>query len=58
MENIESLSKFYGSRMGVHEEELLKIVKEETKRILEDLRKIINVYNKMIHEKNLSQDLW
>ena len=33
-------------------------MKEEIKRIIEDLKTMLKVYNQMVHEKNLSQELW
>ena len=43
--------------MDTHEQELLQIMKMETLRMIEDVKKIVKVYNSMIKEKNLSQDL-
>lgn len=44
--------------MHVHEKELIIIMKQEINRMLEDVRKVVKVFNAMIKEKNFSQDLW
>lgn len=33
-------------------------MKQEINRMLEDVRKVVKVFNAMIKEKNFSQDLW
>lgn len=33
-------------------------MKQEINRMLEDVRKVVKVFNTMIKEKNFSQDLW
>ena len=55
---IDELDVILTNRLSVHEQELLKVMRLEVIRVLEDLKKIVKVYNQMIEEKNLSHELW
>lgn len=55
---VDNLEAILNNRLEAHERELLAVMKTEMSRMMDDIRKIVKVFNVMIKEKNFNQDLW
>lgn len=56
--SVDNLEAILNNRLEAHEKELLAVMKAEMNRMMDDIRKIVKVFNSMIKEKNFNQDLW